>query len=148
VGGDQATDPRGAREKAHLTALLDTNVLVRHLTGDPPEQTERARAYLNREEDLLLTDLVVAELVYVLESNYKLPRSEIGGLVGDMLELPSVVVGDASLIGRALDVYDTYRIDFAEAYLVACAERDGIGVIASFDRSLDRVPTIRRLEPA
>jgi predicted nucleic acid-binding protein len=39
------------------------------------------------------------------------------------------------------------RFDFAEAYLVACAESTGIGMTASFDRSLDRIGTIERIEP-
>jgi predicted nucleic acid-binding protein len=44
-------------------------------------------------------------------------------------------------------VYETDRLDFAAAYLVAQAERSGIGVIASFDRAIDRVTTVRRLQP-
>jgi predicted nucleic acid-binding protein len=39
-------------------------------------------------------------------------------------------------------------LDFAEAYLVAQAERSGVAVVASFDRAIDRVATVRRLEPA
>jgi predicted nucleic acid-binding protein len=48
---------------------------------------------------------------------------------------------------RAVEVYETDRIDFAEAYLVACAESTGVGRIASFDRSIDGVQTVRRVEP-
>ena len=48
---------------------------------------------------------------------------------------------------RAIEVYEIDRIDFAEAYLVACAETTGVGKIASFDRTLDRVSTIQRIEP-
>jgi predicted nucleic acid-binding protein len=44
-------------------------------------------------------------------------------------------------------VYETARIDFAEAYLVACAESTGVGRIASFDRSIDRVQSVERIEP-
>jgi predicted nucleic acid-binding protein len=44
-------------------------------------------------------------------------------------------------------VYETHRLDFAEAYLVACAESTGVGTIASFDLSLDPVPTVERVEP-
>jgi len=39
------------------------------------------------------------------------------------------------------------RLDFAEAYLVACAEVSGVGAVASFDRALRRVRTIRHLVP-
>jgi len=54
---------------------------------------------------------------------------------------------DAALLLRAIEVYETDRIDFAEAYLVACAESTGVGKIASFDRSIDLVDTIERIEP-
>lgn len=54
---------------------------------------------------------------------------------------------DPGLLLRALEVYETERIDFAEAYLVACAESTGVGKVASFDRSIDRVDTIERIEP-
>ena len=49
---------------------------------------------------------------------------------------------------RALEVYEIERLDFAAAYLVAQAERSGVGVVASFDRTIDRLATVRRLEPA
>ena len=49
---------------------------------------------------------------------------------------------------RALEVYEMNRLDFAEAYLVASAEASGVGAIASFDRTIDRVPTVSRVEPS
>jgi predicted nucleic acid-binding protein len=58
------------------------------------------------------------------------------------------VVLDPALLLRALEVYETDRLDFADAYLVAQAERSGVGVVASFDKAIDRVGTVRRLEPA
>jgi predicted nucleic acid-binding protein len=54
---------------------------------------------------------------------------------------------DAPLLLRALEVYETHRIDFAEAYLVASAESACVNEIASFDRSIDRVATVNRIEP-
>lgn len=53
----------------------------------------------------------------------------------------------AALLLRSLEVYETHRIDFAEAYLVASAEAAGINDIISFDRSIDRVTTANRIEP-
>ena len=48
----------------------------------------------------------------------------------------------------ALEIYEVDRLDFAEAYLVAGAEATGVKTIASFDRAVDKVATVRRLEPA
>jgi len=59
-----------------------------------------------------------------------------------------VVVVDAALLLRALEVYEVERLDFADAYLVACAEASGVGAIASFDRSIDRAGTVLRIEPS
>jgi predicted nucleic acid-binding protein len=56
-------------------------------------------------------------------------------------------VVDRDVLLRAVEVYETDRLDFAEAYLVANAESTGIGGIASFDRSIDRVHTVERIEP-
>jgi predicted nucleic acid-binding protein len=106
-----------------VSAFIDTNILVRHLTGDPPEMAARATACLKAESELLLTDLVAAETVYVLESFYETPRNEVAEAV------------------RSLVAFD------AEGYLVACAESTGVGKIASFDPSLDGVGTIERVEP-
>lgn len=45
---------------------------------------------------------------------------------------------DPALLLRAIEVHETGQLDFAEAYLVACAESTGVGLVASFDRSIDR----------
>lgn len=131
-----------------MSAFVDTNVLVRHLTGDPPEMAARATAYLAAEDDLFLTDLVVAETVYVLESFYEVPRTQIAEAIRSLMALGSVIVVDRGLLLRAVEVYETHRLDFAEAYLVACAESTGVSRVASFDRTIDRVGTVVRVEPA
>jgi predicted nucleic acid-binding protein len=130
-----------------VSAFIDTNILIRHLTGDPPEMAARATAYLRAETELLLTDLVAAETVYVLESFYETPRDQVAQAVRSLIAFDSIVCVDPALLLRAVEVYETERIDFAEAYLVACAESTAITKIASFDRSLDRVDTIERIEP-
>lgn len=130
-----------------MSAFVDTNVLIRHLTGDPADMAARATAYLRSESELLLTDLIAAETVYVLESFYEAPRLQIANALRSLVAFDSVVCVDAALLLRAIEVYETDRIDFAEAYLVACAESTGVAVVASFDRSLDRVATVQRVEP-
>ncbi len=107
----------------------------------------RATAALSSAEQLFLTDLVLAESVYVLESFYEVKRPRVAELMRAAIALPSVVVIDGPLLLRALEVYDVDRLDFAEAYLVASAEATGVGSILSFDRSIDRLQTASRIEP-
>ena len=131
-----------------MSACLETNVVIRHMTGDPPAQARRASAFLATADELLVPDLVVAEVVYVLESFYQVERERVAELVRAVIGFPAVVVIDEPLLLRALEVYEIDRIDFAEAYLVASAEATGVGKIASFDRSIDRIATVQRIEPA
>lgn len=130
-----------------MTAFVDTNVLIRHLTGDPPELAGRATAFLAEADELLLPDLIVAEVVYVLESFYEVPIDEVARLVRSVIAFAPIRTLDQALLLRSLEVYETHRIDYAEAYLVASAETAGVHDIASFDRSIDRVPTVNRIEP-
>jgi predicted nucleic acid-binding protein len=130
-----------------VSSFVDTNVIVRHLTGDPPAMAARATAFLASESTLYLADLIVAETVYVLESFYEASRAQVAAAMRSLVSMPSTVTVDPALLLRAIEVYEVDRIDFAEAYLVACAERSGVGRVASFDRSIDRVATVERVEP-
>lgn len=130
-----------------MSAFVDTNILVRHLTGDPPDMAERATRFLGAQRDLLLADLVVAETVYVLESFYEAPRHQIAESIRSLIAFDSIVCVDAAVLLRAVEIYEVDRLDFAEAYIVACAESTGVGRVATFDRSVGRVSTVERIEP-
>jgi predicted nucleic-acid-binding protein len=107
----------------------------------------RATAALAAADELLLADVVVAECVYVLESFYEVERPRIAELMRAAIALPSIKTIDSTALLRALEVYEVDRLDFAEAYLVAQAEATGVGSVLSFDKSIDRVKTVKRHEP-
>jgi predicted nucleic acid-binding protein len=132
-----------------VNAFIDTNVIVRHLTGDPPDLAERATTFLAAAGpgQLRLADLVLAEVVYVLESFYQVPRAHVAEYARAVAAFPAIRVGDPAMLLRAIGVYEKDRLDFADAYLVAVAERSGIGVVASFDKAIDRMDTVQRLVP-
>jgi predicted nucleic-acid-binding protein len=147
MAGNQGQHLASSRHGSKVRALLDTNILVRHLTGDPPAQAKRATAFLRGSHELILTDLVLAEMVYVLESFYEVPRTKIAGMARSLLALPSIAAGDHDLLLRAVEIYEVIRTDFAEAYLVALAELSDVKRVASFDRQIDRVKSVQRVEP-
>ena len=130
-----------------MTAFVDTNILVRHLTADPPEMAQRATRFLATERDLLLADLIVAETINVLESFYEAPRGQVAGAIRSLIASDSVVCVDPALLLRSVEIYETDRLDFAEAYLVASAESTEVYRVASFDRTIDRIDTVTRVEP-
>ena len=131
-----------------MTAFLDTNIIVRHYAGDPPAQARLATRYLEQADQLLLPDLILAEVAYVLESYYQMSRHQVAAALRSTLAIPAVRVTDRNLLQRTVELYEVHRLDFADAYLVASAERTGVGTVASFDRDIDRVGTVRREEPA
>ena len=130
-----------------MTAFLDTNILVRHLTGDPPEQARRATRYLAEADTLLVPDLILAEVAYVLESYYEAPRDQVAEALRSIVAFRPIKVVDGPLLLRAVELFEVDGLDFADAYQVASAERTGVGSVVSFDRAVDRVDTVRREEP-
>jgi predicted nucleic-acid-binding protein len=147
LGRGTPADPNGTSEGSSLTAFVDTNVLIRHLTGDPPAMARRATRFLAAAEELLLADLIVAECVYVLESFYEVGRERVAEMMRAAIAMPSMRVVDPDLLLRALELYERQRLDFAEAYLVACAELTGAGGVASFDEAIDAIPSVDRITP-
>jgi len=61
--------------------------------------------------------------------------------------LYTIADGEGSGLGGSLELYEIERLDFAEAYLIASAEATGVKAILSFDRAIDSVKTVARIEP-
>lgn len=119
---------------------LDTNVLVRYLTEDDPEQSPRAVALvdgaLEKGERLFVTQIVLCELVWVLDSVYRYPRQEIVSVVRDLLRTRQLVIEDLDSARAALDRYADQGGDFADFLIVERCRAAGCGLIASFDGDL------------
>jgi predicted nucleic acid-binding protein len=126
-----------------LTAYLDTNVLIRHFTGDPPALARRATALLASTDELILTDVIVAECVYVLQSFYEIGRAEIARLMRSAVAHRSILTPNAAVVLRTLELYSLGH-DYADSYLVAFAE-ESQAAVASLDRGIDKIGTVDRL---
>ena len=96
---------------------------------------------------MLVPDLILAEVAYVLESYYEAPRRQVAEALRSILAFRAIRLVDSPLLLRAVELYEVHSLDYADAYLVASAERTGVGVVASFDRAIDRIGTVRREEP-
>jgi predicted nucleic acid-binding protein len=105
-------------------SFIDTSVLVRYLTGDPPEAFETARAIVDRVESLAVTDVVIAETAYVLRSVYDVPRAVVVDTLAELLQKENLVVHslEKELTLRALLLCrDSARVSFADAMVWAAA---------------------------
>lgn len=107
----------------------------------------RATSFLAQADALHLADLILAETVYVLQSVYRVARPEVAALARALVGSRNIVTDDPALLMRTIDVYEHHRLSFADAYLIALAEVDADSGVASFDRGIDKVGTITRIEP-
>ncbi|MEK6698429.1 MAG: type II toxin-antitoxin system VapC family toxin [Nitrospirota bacterium] len=119
-------------------AVIDTNLLVRYLTGDDPSKANDVKRLLLKaaqgEIRLLIPSVVIAELVWVLQSFYKLERSEIVPLLNAILHTHGVEVSDKTVVSDAIAIYRNEAIDFIDAWIVAFAKAAEVRVIYTFDR--------------
>jgi hypothetical protein len=87
------------------------------------------------------------ETAYVLDLFDEIDQSRISEVVRSSLAMESGNVVDEHPILRSIEINDDDRLDFAEAFLVPSAESTSIVKIALFDRSIDRVRSIARIQP-
>ena len=132
-------------------ALIDANVVLRYLTKDPPEMAEAALKIFNEAKDgkisLSIIPITVAEVVWVLESFYGYSKRQISETMTQFLLCEGLKVESLDLLIGALTLYDEKNLDFADAILAMTALRTGPKIIYSFDRHLNRVEGLKRLEP-
>ena len=132
--------------------FLDTNLLIRFLTNDDPAKADRVERLLQRAADgavrLVTADIVLAELVWVLESFYRLDRRDIREKVEAILATPGLDVINAHLVLQAIAIYAESNIDYIDAYVVTLMAKLKISGIYSFDKKhFSRFSKIQRLEP-
>jgi predicted nucleic-acid-binding protein len=128
-----------------VTRLLDTNVLVRHVSGSPVEQARAATGFLKSADpgDLLLTDVHVAEFVWVLQSSlYKADRQTIRAALEAILALPAITVANPGLLHDAIDMYAQRSMNWTDAYLIAAARAIKATEVVSFDQFDAAMPSI------
>ena len=134
------------------TAFVDANVFLRYLTNDDPGKANRVETLLERAAAgkirLLTTEMVMAEVVWVLESGFGLKNRQIVPMIKAILASPGIEVINGAFVARALDFYLSHNIDFIDGYMAAIMERRKVNDIYSFDRKhLDRIRSITRREP-
>jgi predicted nucleic-acid-binding protein len=113
---------------------IDTNVVVRFLTLDPPDQARKARDLIAA-NDVFVSLTVILETEWVLRDAYELTRDEIARELGRFCALERVTVGEPAVVGRALRWAEA-GLDFADA--LHLAQDEAFAAFATFDKKLVR----------
>ncbi len=129
---------------------VDSNILLRFLTGEPPGMFAAASAFIERAERgevvLELSPLVLAETAFTLESFYQRPRREVARTLLTLVDRLGVRLAERDLLLAALERVQSTGIHLVDAYLAASAAETKFPV-ASFDRDFDKLPNVQRFEP-
>ncbi|HET7054998.1 MAG TPA: type II toxin-antitoxin system VapC family toxin [Thermomicrobiales bacterium] len=113
---------------------IDTNVLVRFLVGDDPEQLERAAALVRRNE-IFVGLTVLLETEWVLRSAYGATRDEIVVAFRGVAGLRNVNVEAPAILMDAINALEQ-GMDFADALHLAGAAHASAAAFATFDEDL------------
>lgn len=118
--------------------VIDTNLLVRYLTQDDSEKADAVESLLDKagsgEVTILIPSIVIAELVWVLESFYKLEAVEVSELVESILNTPGLEVNEKEILLTICKTYREKKIDFIDAWIMEFAKKNSIDTIYSFDK--------------
>lgn len=134
--------------------FIDTNVIIRLLTGDDPVKRNEAAALFQAVEEgriaVAAPESVIADAVYVLSSPrlYNLPRAQVAALLSPLVRLPGFKLPNRRALLAALERYAASYLGFGDALIVASMEQAGSKVVVSYDADFDKIQGVTRHTPS
>ena len=116
---------------------LDTNVLVRYVMQDDPEQSVRATALvesLSVEQPGFVALVAVAELVWVLTACFDLERAQVAAAIEGLVRSKEIRVEQSAVVWKALRSYRGSAGDFADCLIERSAAAAGCEKTVTFNR--------------
>lgn len=119
---------------------IDTNVLVRALIDDPsaPKQSKLAQNLVAEAGGAWVSQVVLVETVWVLESAYRFDRADILSALETLGRYPGIELEAYERVDRALSLYSDGHTDFADCLILAGALERRL-ILHTFDRKLGRL---------
>ncbi|MDX2000474.1 MAG: type II toxin-antitoxin system VapC family toxin [Thermoanaerobaculia bacterium] len=118
---------------------VDTNVLVRLLTGDGGDQVPAAERFVAG--GAWVSQVVLVETLWVLKSVYAVPTERLILVVGQLLDHEALVLQEPEVVAAALEVFrQRPQLGFSDCLVLAAARKAGHLPLGTFDRQLAREP--------
>lgn len=121
---------------------LDTNVLVRYIAQDDPQQAAKANRVIEREcseaRPGFITIVALAELVWVMEDCYRSAKPEIIAILQRILRTRQFVVEEAETVWKAIRLFESARADFADCLIDRTGAAHDCEYTATFDKDAAR----------
>lgn len=125
-----------------MMKALDTNILVRFLTGDDPEQAQIVLdTFTSAEKEktkLFVPVAVILETVWVLESAYEIPRDEIIEAISDLLLLPILEFEQHNAIPKLAVTARKVNTDLSDLLIGLVSRECGCDKVLTFDKKASR----------
>jgi predicted nucleic-acid-binding protein len=123
---------------------VDTNILVRLITGDEAKQLEAAERFI--EQGAWVSILALAEAAWVLKTWYKKSAAEVAAAVQMLLEHKDLTVQDSEVAAEALALFRSRpALGFSDCLILHIARKAGHLPLGTFDRALGKVEGTRKL---
>lgn len=117
--------------------IIDANIVLRYLLKDDQLLFEKSVDIIEKSESFI-PNSIIAEIVYVLEKVYNIPKVEIQLTLSALFESNFIVLEDKKLILYALSSYQKYNLDFADSMLYSYKQTQNFEVI-TFDKKLNKL---------
>ena len=121
---------------------IDTNILLRYIVRNNPEQADIARKFiesLTPESPGFISREVALEFVWVLERSYSYPRVKIADTLLRLTSAPNIIVESEEDVVNAVTSYRQSSADFSDLLILAAAQRIGASSLYTFDHRLSRL---------
>jgi len=122
-----------------IMEAIDTNVLVRYITGDDETQLKKTTRLIESDEPKLVNPIVLIELSWVLNSVYKLPRDAIAKTLKEIGRCGYLIYKRPKPVNAAIECF-TDGYDLADALILHVNAEDGAAVTFTFDKKAARLP--------
>ncbi|TAK74515.1 MAG: PIN domain-containing protein [Gammaproteobacteria bacterium] len=128
---------------------IDTNVLVRYIVQDDPQQSRQATLFIEEtcsdEKTIFITGIIICELVWVLEAAYDYPRQSIAAVIEKILETRQFHIFQSDILWKSLHDYQHLNVDFADSYINHLNVANGCEYTMTFDKKAARLKHFKRL---
>ena len=124
---------------------VDTNVLVRLVVRDNPEQVRLAESFIA--SGAWVSHLVLAEAMWVLDAVYDRKPEQIAGAIDMLLNHKDLTIQDAEVVTAASEHFRKRpALGFSDCLVLEIARKAGHTPLGTFDRDLAKLDGAKRLQ--
>lgn len=133
-----------------MKIFIDTNVFLRFLLADHKTQSPLAQKLFidakNGKIKLITHSLVIAEIIFTLDSFFNLSKEDIIEKINIILLFNELEIMEKNVLLQSITFYKRKSIDFIDAFIAAYAFKNKID-ICSFDQDFQKIKEVKKIDP-